>query len=127
MDQQLFHSQQKQCDKHDKPKMCICMDTSNLDQTIDREPFCYMTTDAVFHKVSQAKFFTIVNISKRYYHIDLDEASIFLTTFRTQFGKYRFTRKPFCLTVAGDAFQHKLDTIFINLYFFTDIANDIVV
>ena len=56
-----------------------------------------------------------------------NEASSFFTTFNTPFGRFRFTRMPFGLTVAGYTFQCKLDAIFNSLDFYTGIADDMMI
>ena len=68
--------------------------------------------------------FIIVDFNKGYYHIALNDANTFLTTFNKPFGRLRFTRMSYGLTLAGDTFQHKLHTIFKNVDFSTDIADD---
>ena len=45
----------------------------------------------------------------------------------TPFGRFRFNRMPFGLTVEGDAFQHNLDAVFSKLDFCTGIADDIII
>ena len=57
------------------------------------------------HKLSQAKMFSIVDFSKVYFHIELDGASLFLTTLNTPLGKFSLTRMQFGVTAAEDAFQ----------------------
>ena len=71
--------------------------------------------------------FTFADFSRGYYHIELGEAISFLTTFNTPFGRSTFTRMSFGLTVAGDVFQHKLDTIFNDLDFSTAIPDDMII
>ena len=50
-----------------------------------------------------------------------------LTTFKTPFGCYQFTRLPFGITVLGDAFQRRLDAIYSNLHHTICIADDMIV
>ena len=71
--------------------------------------------------------FTILDFSKGYYLIELDEASSFLIIFNRQFGRFRFTGMPFGLTVVGDAFQHKIEAVFSSLDFCTGIADDVII
>ena len=59
--------------------------------------------------------FTTADLSKGYYYIELGEASSFLPIFNIPFGRFRFIKMPFGLTVAGDACHHKLDTVFSSL------------
>ena len=62
-----------------------------------------------------------------FWHEALDEESSYHTTFGTEFGRFRFTVMQFGITVPGDAFQRKLDTIFSNLQQVACIADDIIV
>ena len=64
---------------------------------------------------------------KGYWHQELDEASSFLTTFNTEFGRYRYTVMPFGATVAGDVFQCKLDQCFGHIKNVIVISDDIMV
>ena len=69
---------------------------------------------------NDAKFFTLVDAKKGYWHVPLDEASSYLTTFSTPFGRFRFLRLPFGLTVAQDVFQKQLDSALEGLSGVTD-------
>ena len=62
-----------------------------------------------------------------YWQIPLDEESSFLFTFNTPYGWFRFTRIPFGLNVAGDAFQQKLDQVYSNLKGVNGIAHDMFI
>ena len=70
--------------------------------------------------------FIILKLSKQYYHIKCDEASLFLSIFNIPFGRFRFTKMPFGFTASGDAFQCGLDAIICNLDFYIGIADDII-
>ena len=50
-----------------------------------------------------------------------------MTTFNTEFGRYRYTVKPFGATVAGDVFQHKLDECFGHIPNMIVIGDNIMV
>ena len=84
-------------------------------------------TDDIFHKLSQAKMFTILDFSKGCYHMELDDACSFITTFNTPFCRFRSTRMPFLLTVAGDILQCKLGAAINNHYFCISIADDMII
>ena len=58
--------------------------------------------------------------------IALDEVSSLLITSNAPFGRFRFTRMLFGMTVARDNFQHKIYIIYNVLDFFTGIADDTV-
>ena len=85
------------------------------------------TPEDIAHKLSCATVITVLDCSKGYWHQPLDDESSFLTTFNTKIGHFRFTVMPFTATVAGDVFQLKLDSIFLNLENVMIIADDIMV
>ena len=70
---------------------------------------------------------TVLDCEKGYWHQELDEESSYLTTFNTEFGRYRYTVMPFGATVVGDVFQRKLDECFGHLQNIIVIADDIMV
>ena len=66
------------------------------------------TIDEVVTQLNDTKFFSLVDAKKGYWHVSLDEASSYLTTFSTPFGRFRFTRLPFGLIVSQDVFHKQL-------------------
>ena len=58
--------------------------------------------------MSQSKLFTKLDLSSGYWHVQLDRESSLLTTFQTCFGRYRWCRLPFGLSVSSEIFQKKL-------------------
>ena len=110
-----------------KPKLCICLDPTNLNKAIIHEPFCFHTPEDIAHKLSGATVITVLDCSKGYWHQLLDDESSFLTTFNTKIGQSRFTVMPFGATIASDIFQRKLDSIFLHLENVMNIADDIMV
>lgn len=44
------------------------------------------------------KHFTVLDLSKGFWQMELDKNSSDLTTFMTPFGRYRFNRVPFGIT-----------------------------
>ena len=102
-------------DQHGQPKLRICLDPTNLNKTIVREPYHFKTPEDISHLLADATVLTVLDCKKGYWHQELDEESSYLTTFNTEFGKYRYTVMPFGATVAGDVFQRKLDQCFGHL------------
>ena len=90
-------------------KLCIYLDPTNLNKAIIRETYHFKTPVDIAHLIAVACIMTMCDCKKGYWHQELDEASSFLTTFNTEFGRYRYTVMPFGTTVVGDVFQHKLD------------------
>lgn len=111
-------------DKGEVTKLRVCLDPRDLNKHIKREHYRTKTVDEVITKINDAKFFTIVDARKGYWHVPLDEESSYLPTFNTPFGRYRFRRLPFGLIVSQDVFQKQLDTAFEGLNGVTGIADD---
>ena len=59
-----------------------------------------------------------------YWHVPLDEASSYMTTFNTPFGRYHFTRLPFGVVVSQDVFQKYLGSALEGLKGISGIDDD---
>ncbi|PFX16729.1 Uncharacterized protein K02A2.6 [Stylophora pistillata] len=91
-------------------KLRVCLDPRGLNKCIKREHYHMRTVDDVITELHNAKYFTVIDTTKGYWHVALDKESSLLTTFNTPFGKYRFTRMPLGLKVSQDIFQRELDS-----------------
>ena len=96
-------------DKSGRLKLHICLDPTNLNKAIIREPYHFKTPDDIAHLIVKSCIMSVCDCKKGYWHQELDEASSLLTTFNTEFGSFRYMVMPFRAMVAGDMFQHKLD------------------
>ena len=114
-------------DKAGNHKLRICLDPTNLNKAIIREPYHFKTPEDIAHLIAGAGTLTVLDCHKGYWHQQLDEQSSYMTTFNTEFGRYRYIVMPFGTTVAGDVFQHKLDECFGHIPNVIVIADDIVV
>ena len=110
-----------------KPKLHICLDPTNLNKAIIREPYHFKTPEDIAHLIADSSVMTIIDCMKGYWHQELDEASFYLTTFNTEFGRYQYTVMPFGATVTSNVFQRKLDQCFGHLQNVIVIADDIMV
>ena len=99
-------------DKIGNLKLRICLDPTNLNKVIVREPYHFKTHKAIAHLLAVACIMSLCDCKKGYWNQQLDEASSYLTTFNTELGRFRYTVMPFGVTMAGDVFQHKLDQCF---------------
>ena len=114
-------------DKLGRLKPRICLDPKNLNIAVIREPWFSKTPDDIAHLLADACIITTTDCTKGFWHQPLDEESSYLTTFGTEYGRFRFTIMPFGITIAGDVFQRKLDTIFGNLSQVACITDDIII
>ena len=104
-------------------KLGVCLDPHDLNKWVKREHYHTRTIDEVVSERRDAKFFTVIDAKKGYWHVPLDEESSYLTTFNTPLNRFRFTRLPFGL-VSQDIFQKQLDAAFKGLDGITGIADD---
>lgn len=111
-------------DKGEIVKVRLCLDPRDLNKWVKREHYRTRAIDEVVVELKDAKFFTVVDAKKGYWHVPLDEESSYLTTFSTPYGRYRFLRLPFGLVVSQDIFQKQLDTALEGLNGITGIADD---
>ena len=113
--------------KKSNGKVRLCIDPQELNKVLIRERYTLPTLDDVLHELSEAKVFSKADLSAGYWHIQLDENSSKLTTFQTCFGRYRWLRLPFGLSVSAEIFQKRLTEALINLPGVICIADDIIV
>jgi len=66
------------------------------------------TLEEVLPRLSKAKVFTTLYAKDGFYQIGLDEASSKKTTFWTPFGRYRYLRMPFGISLAPEEFERRL-------------------
>ena len=114
-------------DNQGQVKLRICLDPTNLNKAVTREPYHFCTLENICHMLADACILTVCDCKKGYWHQQLDEASSYLTTFNTEVGRYRFAAMPFGITVAGDVLQCKLDECFGHIKNLIVIADDIMV
>ena len=92
-------------DKSGNLKLCICLDPKNLNKAVICEPYHFKTPEDITHLITNANIMMVCNCKKGYWHQELDEASSFLATFNTKFGRCCCTVMSFGITIAGDIFQ----------------------
>ena len=75
-------------DKSGNLKLCICLDLMNLNKAIICEPYHFKTPKDIAHLIANSCIMTVCDCKKGYWNQELDEASSFLTTFNTEFGRF---------------------------------------
>ena len=71
--------------------------------------------------------FTVLDAKNGFWHIQLNEASSFATTFGTPWGRYRWLRLPFDVSPAPGEFQRRIDIALEGLPEQKATADDILV
>ena len=108
-------------------KLRICLDPKDLNLAIQREHYPLPTIEEIATRLHGAKLFTVLDVRHGFWHVPLDEASSFLTTFNTPFGRYRWKRMPFGISSAPEVFQRKMHEVTEGLRGVEVIADDFVV
>ena len=75
-------------------------------------------------KLKGAKYFSKLDAKSGYWQIKLEQNSSVLTTFNTQYGRYRFLHMPFGIHSAQEVFQKKVDETYEGLKGVAAIVDD---
>ena len=86
-------------------KLHICLDPTNLNKAVVREPYHFKTPEDIAHLIENSCVMMVCDCKKGYCHQELVEASSSLTTFNTELGRFRYMVMPFSITVAWNVFQ----------------------
>lgn len=105
----------------------ICLDPKKLNGSLRRCPHRIPTLEELNPTFAGAQVFSKLDAKAGYWSIPLHEDSQMLTTFRTPFGRYCWTRLPFGLNVSQDIFQSRMDDMLEGLPGVASIADDIAV
>ncbi|KAK3752443.1 hypothetical protein QZH41_003511 [Actinostola sp. cb2023] len=91
-----------------------------------RENTTNYQSSRTLHDLAKAKLFSKLDLKHGYWHCVLDEPSSILTTFATPFGRYKWKRLPFGLSVSSEIFQKRLIQALEGLPSTTPVADDIL-
>ena len=105
----------------------ICLDPRELNKALLREHYTLPILEDTLQELGQSRVFSKADLSSGYWHVVLDETSSMLTTFQTDFGRYRWLRLPFGLNVSSEIFQKRILECFIGLPGIVCIADDVVI
>ncbi|XP_062556782.1 uncharacterized protein K02A2.6-like [Armigeres subalbatus] len=89
-------------------------------RAINREYYRLPLLDEIRVKLHGSKYFSKLDLSNAFYHLELAEESRELTTFLSEDGMYRFTRLMFGVNCAPEIFQREMVRIL------KDVSNSIV-
>lgn len=84
-------------------------------KAIKREYFRLPLLDEIKIKLHGSRFFTKLDLSNAFYHLELAKESRDLTTFLTEGGMYRFTRLMFGVNCAPEIFQREMCRLLENV------------
>lgn len=105
----------------------VCLDPKDLNKAIKRAHTSTPTLEEIKHRFAGATVFSTLDAKHGYWSIKLDEESSKLTTFNSPFGRYKFKRLPFGLSVSQDIFQQKMNQILEKCTGVIGLADDVAV
>ena len=109
-------------------KLRICIDPSQtINRAIRRPKYTIPTIEEKLPLLTNAKVFTIVDVSEAFHTIELDEESSLLTTFQGPSGRYCYTRMPFGIASGPEEYQRRQHEFLDGLQGVINIADDICV
>ena len=110
-----------------KKKIRLCLDSKDLNNSLEREPYYSRSIDELIAKFSGAVIFTIVDMDKGYWQVELHPDSRKYTCMALDIGFVQWKCLPMGTVVASDIFQKKLDSVYIGLPGVTGIADDMII
>ena len=108
-------------------KIRICLDPKNLNRAVQRPKFQMPTLEELLPELSKARIFSSFDAKDGFYQVSLVDESSKLTTFWTPFGRYRYLRWPFGISLAPEVFESKLQECLADLPGVKVIRDDILV
>lgn len=96
-------------------KVRLCVDLKKLNQNLVKERHWIPAADEILPKLSGMKVFSKLDASSGFWSIPLHPDSSSLTTFLTPFGRYRFRRMPFGVTVGPEVYQKHMDNLLLDV------------
>ena len=105
----------------------ICIDPQKLNQALKWCPHKVPTLEELNPQFAGSTVFSKLDAKAGYWSVHLDPDSQLITTFRTPFGRYCWTRLPFGLRVSQDIFQARMDKILEDLPGVVGITDDVCV
>ena len=85
------------------------------------------TIEEVTTRLSHAKVFSVLDAKIGFWQVKLTEATSYLTTFNTPFGRYRWKRMPFGISSAPEVWQQKMNELVEGLKGVEGIADDFLI
>uniref|UniRef100_A0AAV2KDB0 ribonuclease H n=1 Tax=Knipowitschia caucasica TaxID=637954 RepID=A0AAV2KDB0_KNICA len=108
-------------------KLRICIDPKSLNTALKRSHYHMPTLEDVLYKLPKARLFTLVDARDAFLQCKLDRDSSYMTTFWTPWGRYRWLKLPFGVSVAPEVYQRKQHELLSGLSGVEPIADDILI
>ena len=104
----------------------ITVDYQQLNKFSRRETHHTPTPYEAVSSIPTESYKTVLDAYHGYYQVPLDDESIPLTTFITEFGRYQFLRTPQGHISSNDGYTHRYDDIIIDVPRKKKIVDDVL-
>ena len=108
-------------------RMRLCLDPRPLNKAIRREHYRLPTPEDVQTQLSGKRIFTVVDMRDAFWHVKLSDESSYLCTFNTPWGRKRFLRMPFGISLASEVLQQRNDDTFGGIPNVSIVADDLII
>ena len=105
----------------------LCLDPKDLNRAIIRWHSKILTMEGLAHKLSDAKYFSKLDVKNGYWLIKHDPESQLLITFNSSFRSCCFDKMPFGLVMSRELFQQKMDMILEKYTSTSGLIDDVIV
>ncbi|UYV71909.1 K02A2.6-like [Cordylochernes scorpioides] len=89
----------------------LCVDLSRLNEHVQREVHPMQVVEHMLGQLGEARFFSKLDANSGFHQIPLSPDCQHLTTFITPFGRYKYCRMPFGISLAPEYFQKVMSII----------------
>ena len=87
------------------------MDYHRLNQKLAKKPYILPRIGETMHKLEGFQYEISLYLNMGYYTIRFTSAIQYMTTFVTEFGKFRYNRPPMSMCASGDIIKSKSDDL----------------
>ena len=113
--------------KRDGDSVRLCVDLKRLNENLVKQRHWMPTIEEIMPKLTGMTVFSKLDASSGFWSIPLHPDSRNLTTFLTPFGRYRFCRMPFGVTVGPEVYQQKMDELLQGIPGVANFVDDTIV
>ena len=96
-------------------KVRICIDPPYLNAALKKSHYPLLTIDDISARLQGANVFSVLDAKTGFWHVKLEDISIYLTTFNTPNGRYRWLRRFFGIASAPEEWQPRMHEIIESL------------
>ena len=89
----------------------LCADFKKLNEAVKWERYPIPALENMLHKLKNAKLFSKLDATSRFYQIPLDKESSKYTNFITPIGGFKFNRLPFEIFSGPEISKRTMETI----------------